>query len=176
MIDRGKAYETGIASMKPPVSLDYLIVVMLLAGAAAVLSFVAPNPAYNLTALMVGVYAMHLVSLRVVVRQYAGGGKKGKRAIDAENVIEIRELREQLELEHAEVENRKAELQQRIEAAEEQWKLLRQMIQDRVGEGPKIPGPVRANEQTAWATQTTPSAPTKGSHSPEAQPRVHGRW
>jgi len=164
--------------MKPPVSLDYLIVVVLLAGAAAVLSFVAPHPAYNLTALIVGVYAMHLVSLRVVLRQYAGvptgrsRRKKGK-AVVAEDVVEIRELREKLELEHAEVENRKAELQQRIKAAEEQWELLRQMIRDRVGEGPPLPDAVKPDAQTAWAAKP---AAGKIRATQDAQPRIHGRW
>jgi len=166
--------------MKPPVSLDYLIVMVMLAGAAAALSFLAPHPAYNLTALMLGVYAMHLVSLRVVVRQYAGvtgsrGRARKKRGVEDEpDVYEIRELREQLESDRRELENRKVELQQRITAAEEQWELLRQMIRDRVGEGGGLPESVGAGTQSAWKTQQ-PTQESRG-NGPDSQPRIHGRW
>ncbi len=160
--------------MKPPVSLEYVVVVALLALSAAVLSYTMPDPAFSLTALLLGIYALHLVSVRIVVRQYAGAvPRKGKMARRArESMDEIKQMKEELELEGRELENRKAELQQRIVAAEEQWQLLRQMIRERVEEGASVPNSVTAGSQNSLTTSTAPG-PTNSSDEPR---RVHGRW
>ncbi len=69
--------------MKPPVSLEYVVVVALLASSTAVLSYTMPDPAFNLAALLLGIYALHLVSVRIVVRKYANAapGKTARRSL-----------------------------------------------------------------------------------------------
>lgn len=156
--------------MKPPASLDYVDVVALLAVAAAVLSYTMPHPAFSLAALLLGIYALHLVSLRIVVRQYAGAapGKKPGRA--RASMDDVKQVKSELELERRELENRKAELQERIVAAEQQWELLRQMIRDRVEEGAPLSDSVASGPQSAWTT-----TPGRTDDSDES-PRIHGRW
>ena len=164
--------------MKSPVSLEYTVVVALLAASAAVLSYVTLNPVFNVVALLLGIYALHLVSVRVVVRQYAGVAPatrtRAKRAAGID--LEAMRVREELDLERRELDNQKAELQQRIVAAEQQWELLRQMIRDRVEGGGSLPDSVVARPpESALASATTASSPgrTNGSDDP---PRIHGRW
>jgi hypothetical protein len=163
--------------MKSPVSLAYVIAVALLAVSAAVLSYVAPNPALNLTALLLGIYALHLVSLRIVVRQHAGvapRATRSRRSRTAAGQEDIKRIREELDLERRELENRKAELKERIVAAEQQWELLRQMIRERVEGGGKLPEAVAAGSQEASATTPPPTlVPGNGS---DETPRIHGRW
>ena len=160
--------------MKSPVSLEYTIVVALLAVSAAVLSYVTLNPVFNVAALLLGIYALHLVSVRVVVRQYAGGTPatrtRSKRATGID--LEAMRIREELDLERRELDNQKAELQQRIVAAEQQWELLRQMIRDRVEGGGSLPDSVVAASQSALTSTSSPGR-TNGSDDP---PRLHGRW
>jgi len=164
--------------MKSPVSLEYVIAVALLAVSAAVLSYVTPQAAFSLAAILLGIYALHLVSLRIVVRQYAGVAptSRSRRRRAAAVDQQMREMREELDLERRELDNRKAELQQRIVAAEQQWELLRQMIRDRVEKGGPLPDSVVANPpESALASASTASSPgrTNGSDDP---PRLHGRW
>jgi len=160
--------------MKSPVSLEYTIVVALLAVSAAVLSYVTLNPVFNVAALLLGIYALHLVSVRVVVRQYAGVAPatrtRAKRATGID--LEAMRIREELDLERRELDNQKAELQQRIVAAEQQWELLRQMIRDRVEGGASLPDSVVAGSQSALTSSSSPGR-TNGSDDP---PRLHGRW
>lgn len=160
--------------MKSPVSLEYVIAVTLLAVSAAVLSYVMPNPVFNLAVLLLGVYALHLVSVRVLVRQYAGvspaTGSRAKRATGID--LEAVQIREELDLERRELENQKTELQQRIVAAEQQWELLRQMIRDRVEGGAVLPDSVAAAAQNATASKPSPGR----SNGSDDQPRMHGRW
>jgi hypothetical protein len=163
--------------MKAPVSLEYVIVVALVALSAAVLSYTMPHAAFSLSALLLGVYALHLVSLRIVVRQYAGVGPalRSRRSRTEAGQQEIQKLREELDLERRELENRKAELQQRIVAAEQQWELLRQMIRDRVEGGSALPDSVIAGSAGGGAASTSTSAPGRSNGSDEV-PRIHGRW
>jgi len=156
--------------MKSPVSLEYVIAVALLALSAAVLSYVAPQPAFSLAALLLGIYAMHLVSVRIVVRQYAGvgAGRRSRKGEVSDSAYEARQVREELDLERRELENQKAELQQRIVAAEQQWELLRQMIRDRVGDGASLP------DSDALASAATPTS--GGSNGSDQPQRIHGRW
>ena len=163
--------------MKSPVSLGYVIAVALLAVSAAVLSYVAPEPAFSLAALLLGIYALHLVSVRIVVRQYAGVGRatRSRRKAETESAYEARQIREELELERRELENRKAELQERIVAAEEQWELLRQMIRDRVEGGATLPDSVAAGQQGTLVSTSMPPTPGRSNGSDEP-PRIHGRW
>ena len=158
--------------MKSPVSLEYTVVVALLAVSAAVLSYMTLNPVFNVAALLLGIYALHLVSVRVVVRQYAGvaPATRTKRATGVD--LEAMRIREELDLERRELDNQKAELQQRIVAAEQQWELLRQMIRDRVGGGASLPDSVVAASQSALSSTSSPGR-TNGSDDP---PRMHGRW
>lgn len=160
--------------MKSPVSLEYVIAVALLAVSAAVLSYVTPQAAFSLAAILLGIYALHLVSVRIVVRQYAGvaptSRSRRKRAAAVDR--ELQEMREELDLERRELDNRKAELQQRIVAAEQQWELLRQMIRDRVEKGGTLPDSVVANPEGALSSASSPGR-TNGSDDP---PRIHGRW
>ena len=127
-----------------------------------------------LSALLLGIYALHLVSVRVLVRQYAGvaptHSSRRKRAAAVDH--ELREMREELDLERRELDNQKAELQQRIVAAEQQWELLRQMIRDRVEQGGSLPDSVVAASQSALTSTSSPGR-TNGSDDP---PRIHGRW
>jgi hypothetical protein len=81
-------------------------------------------------------------------------------------------IREELDLERRELDNQKAELQQRIVAAEQQWELLRQMIRDRVEGGASLPDSVVAGSQSALTSSSSPGR-TNGSDDP---PRIHGRW
>lgn len=159
--------------MKSPVSLEYVIVVTLLAAASAVLTYTSPSPALNLATLLLGIYALHLVSLRVVVREYAGttsGRSRRSRRQEAEPQ-ELRQMREELEQERAELANRKTELQERIVAAEQQWELLRQMIREKVGPGEALPESLVAGSESGGAT------PGSGrSNGSDQLPRVHGRW
>jgi len=158
--------------MKSPVSLEYTVVVALLAVSAAVLSYMTLNPVFNVAALLLGIYALHLVSVRVVVRQYAGvaPATRAKRATGID--LEAMRIREELDLERRELDNQKAELQQRIVAAEQQWELLRQMIRDRVEGGGSLPDTVGADSQSVLTSASSPGR-TNGSDDP---PRMHGRW
>jgi len=160
--------------MKSPVSLEYVFAVALLAVSAAVLSYVTPQTTFSLAAVLLGIYALHLVSLRMVVRQYAGAaptrGSRRRRAAAVDQ--EIRQIREEVDRERRELDNRKAELQQRIVAAEQQWELLRQMIRDRVEGGSALPDSVMASDESSLAL-TSSTGRTNGSDEP---PRIHGRW
>ena len=162
--------------MKAPVSLEYVIVVSLLAVSAAVMSFLGPNPVFSLAALLLGVYALHLVSVRVVVRQYAGTGPapRVRRQRAAGMDAEMKQMREELDLERRELDNRKAELQERIVAAEQQWELLRKMIRDRVEGGAAVPDSVVAGPPGAMSSMSA-SAPGRSNGSDDP-PRLHGRW
>ena len=94
--------------MKSPVSLEYVITVALLAVSAAVLSYVTPQPVFNLAAILLGIYALHLVSVRIVVRQYAGAApaRSSRRARATAVDREIQEMREELDLERRELDLR----------------------------------------------------------------------
>jgi hypothetical protein len=158
--------------MKTPVSLEYVIVVTLLAAASAVLTYASPSPALNLATLLLGIYALHLVSLRIVVREYAGTAsgrsrRSGRQEAEPEDLLR---MREELEQERAELANRKTELQERIVAAEQQWELLRQMIREKVGPGEALPDSVAAPGPGGAALG---SGRSNGS---DQLPRVHGRW
>lgn len=158
--------------MKTPVSLEYVIVVTLLAVASAALAYVAPNAALNLATLLLGIYALHLVSVRVVVREYAGTapGRSRRSRRSTADPDEIRRLREELEQERAELANRKSELQERIVAAEQQWEVLRQMIREKVEAGASLPESVVAEAEAGGGSLPGRS---NGSDQP---PRIHGRW
>lgn len=162
--------------MKPPVSLEYVIVVALVALSAAALSYTTSQPAFSLAALLLGVYALHLVSVRIVVRQVAGVGPSIRSSLRRGRASgtddEIRRIREELDLERRELENHKAELQQRIVAAEQQWELLRQMIRDRVESGGRLPDSVIASSTGALAS----SSKSGRSNGADEEPRIHGRW
>lgn len=162
--------------MKAPVSLEYVVIVTLLAVSTAVMSFLGPNPAFSLAALLLGIYALHLVSLRVVVRQYAGiaPAPRVKRKRAAGMDAEMKQLREELDLERRELDNRKAELQERIVAAEQQWELLRKMIRDRVEGGAALPDSVMASPPGAMSSMSA-SVPGRSNGSDDP-PRLHGRW
>jgi hypothetical protein len=159
--------------MKSPVSLEYVIAVSVLALAAAAASYWTANPVFSLAAILLGLYALHLVSVRIVVRQYASvkPGRRGRRA--GAEAADLQRMREELDLERRELENRKAELQQRIVAAEQQWELLRQMIRDRVESGSAMPASVNLDSDPLSAAAT--SAPGRSNGSEEG-PRIHGRW
>lgn len=154
--------------MKAPVSLGYVISVTLLALASGVLSYLTANPTFSVAALLIGIYALHLVSVRIVVSQYgvSGGSRQAARAR-----AELREEQEQLELDRRELENRKAELEEKILAAEKQWEMLRQMIRERVSEGAPVPSDAVTKEQ--WSGGGSPTGRDSGSDQP---PRIHGRW
>lgn len=160
--------------MKSPVSLEYVVAMALLTAASAALSYVTPHPVFNLAALILGVYSLHLVSLRIVVRQYAGSTPTTRRSRkqSSPEALEIKQMREELDLERRELENRKAELQQRIVAAEQQWELLRQMIRDRVESGGSVPDSM-VGGSPAVATSSSNPGRSNGSDEP---PRIHGRW
>jgi hypothetical protein len=164
--------------MKPPVSLEYVVVVALVALSSAALSYTTSQPVFSLAALLLGVYALHLVSVRVLVRQYAGTGPairpRLRRSRAAGSDDEIRRIREELDLERRELENQKAELHQRIAAAEQQWELLRQMIRDRVEGGARLPDSVIASSTGTLASKST-SVPGR-SNGADEEPRIHGRW
>jgi len=159
--------------MRSPISLAYVVIVTLLAVATAALAYAMPQPALNLATLLLGIYALHLVSVRIVVRQYAGqtpaGRSRKQVAADAE---EIRRMREELDLERTELDNRKKDLQERIVAAEQQWELLRQMIREKVEGGATLPESVVSSSSGGTAGSSNPGR-GNGSDQP---PRIHGRW
>jgi len=155
--------------MRSPVSLGYVVVITLLAIASAVLAYVTPQPVLNLATLLLGIYALHLVSVRIVVKQYAGLGSSKSAAESAE---ELRRMRDELDQERAELANRKKELQERIVAAEQQWELLRQMIREKVEAGASLPDSVVA---TSAGGTVGSSNPGRGNGS-DQPPRIHGRW
>jgi len=160
--------------MRSPVSLEYVVIIALLAIASAVLAYVTPQPALNLASLLLGIYALHLVSVRVVVRQYAGIAPRRKHGSKgaAESAEELRRMREELDLERAELSNRKKELQERITAAEQQWEMLRQMIREKVEGGAVTSESVLAASAGGTAGSSNPGR-GNGSDQP---PRIHGRW
>ena len=132
-----------------------------------------PVFAIVLAAVLLGLYALHLVSVRIVVRQYAGvrPGRTTKRA--AAQASELQQLREELDLERRELENQKAELRQRIVAAEQQWELLRQMIRDRVEGGASLPESMNVGTDALASATTSAAGRSNGS---DEGPRIHGRW
>ena len=160
--------------MKSPVSLEYVVVITLLAIASAVLAYVTPQPVLNFATLLLGIYALHLVSVRIVVRQYAGVAprRKSRSKGAAETAEELRHMREELDLERAELNNRKKELQERITAAEQQWELLRQMIREKVEGGADLPESVVA----ASAGGTVGNSNAGRGNGSDKLPRIHGRW
>jgi hypothetical protein len=87
---------------------------------------------------------------------------------------EMKQMREELDRERRDLDNRKAELQERIVAAEQQWELLRKMIRDRVEGGGSLPDSVVASSQ-AGLSVTSSTAPGKSNGSDEST-RIHGRW
>jgi hypothetical protein len=158
--------------MKSPVSLEYVIAVSVLALVAAAASYWTANPVFSLAAILLGLYALHLVSVRIVVRQYASvkPARRGRRA--GAQAADLQRMREELDLERRELENRKTELQQRIVAAEQQWELLRQMIRDRVEGGSAMPASMNLESDSLASASTS----TPGSNGSEEGPRIHGRW
>lgn len=160
--------------MKSPVSSGYVIVITLLAASAAGLSYVTGHPAFSLASLLLGIYALHLVSVRIVIRQYAGVSPPARSKRGQEAAEEVRKLQEEIDLERRELENQKAELQKRIVAAEQQWELLRQMIRARVEGAGAVPDSVVARPESGLAPKAT-SLPGGGNGSDDA-PRIHGRW
>lgn len=126
--------------MRAPFSLWYLFAIVLLALTAAVLSYLSPSRTTNTATLLLGVYALHLIGLRVQLRRYVSGESLAKQA-KAEQMAEIASEREQLEIDRRELEDRALELRQRIGAAEQQWELLRSMIRHRVEGSPDVSGP-----------------------------------
>lgn len=104
------------------VSLSFVLAITVLGVAAVTLSYLAPSPLFQVMALALAFYGLHLIALRTVIRGRpvpAGGA-------------EIASLRAELEEERAKLSAERAELQSQKEAAEQQWKLLREMVRERV--------------------------------------------
>ncbi len=144
--------------------------------AAAVLSFVAPNPAYNLTALLLGIYVLHLVGLRLVLR-------RAPRKIPRDAREELRRMREQLDREKGELDSMRRELERQREAAEQQWGLLRNMVQERMekakgGAMPAGPGSTGGNPSSPITNEAKPAAVSgkSGGQNDRDPLRIHSRW
>lgn len=125
--------------MRVPFTAQYLVTVSLLAVATGVLSYVYASGALNVAALVLGVYALHLIALRVRLREFVSG-KFMMKHLKAQHLAEIESMREKLELDRREIDNRATELKKRVAAAEEQWGTLRQMIRGQVGGEANVPG------------------------------------
>jgi ABC-type multidrug transport system fused ATPase/permease subunit len=125
------ANDGGDGLLRALFSLPYLFAMVLLALTAAVLSYLSPSRTMNTATLLLSVYALHLIGLRVQLRRHVSGEFLAKQA-KAEQMAEIASEREQLEIDRRELDDRALELRQKIEAAEQQWELLRSMIRHRV--------------------------------------------
>ena len=102
----------------PTVSLTFLLMISALATASGVLSFVAPNPVYNMTAVLLALYAVHGLGLRIALREQG----------DPEEIrTQCENLREELEQERPRLEAERVEhsaLEQQwigLAASEERW-------------------------------------------------------
>ena len=120
--------------MRPPFSIGYVVIISALAVVAAVLGFALPGAGLDAAALLLGVYAVHLIALRIEARHHLTGRFVIRHA-KAACLAEIEAGREQLEAERVALQRRETELSEKIAAAEEQWQLLRGMIRDRVEQG-----------------------------------------
>jgi hypothetical protein len=70
------------------------------------------------SAIVVGAYALHLLAIHEVARTEENGSPRADRA--------------DLDTEHEEVERLRRELERKLVQAEEQWTLLRSMVQERL--------------------------------------------
>ncbi len=91
----------------PTVSLSFLLVITAVAAASGVLNLVAPNPIYEMAALLLALYAVHGLGLRIALREK--GGQEIHRQLE--------NLREELEQERARLDVERAERS----ALEQQW-------------------------------------------------------
>ncbi len=91
----------------PTVSLSFLLVITAVAAASGVLNLVAPNPVYEMAALLLALYAIHGLGLRIALRE------KGRQEIHRQ----LGNLRAELEQERARLEVERAERS----ALEQQW-------------------------------------------------------
>ncbi len=92
----------------PTVSLSFLIMISAVAAASGVLSLVAPNPVYDMAALLLALHAVHGLGLRIALREQ-GGPQEIRRQFE--------NLREELEQERSRLEVERAERS----ALEQQW-------------------------------------------------------
>jgi hypothetical protein len=133
--------------------------IAVLAGTGAAIS---GSPALGCGALAVAAYALHLIALRRASREAA------RRAVAAE--------RETLAAEREALTRRASELSARSVQVEEQWKLLREMVQERIRRrtGAVEPGPP-AGDRTKDAIDV--ASPAVGPRPEEsASKRGYSRW
>jgi hypothetical protein len=140
------------------VSFSFVLIISAIAGATGVLVFVAPNPAYNLATLLLGLYAVHLIAIRLVQRN---------RADPREAKRELAHLRAELEQERAKLQAERAELEKQRAAAEQQWHLLRDMVQERVQDA-------RQHQPVQDAHERSPAGTGAGHGRAEAPPGSGG--
>ena len=84
----------------PTVSLSFLLVITAVAAASGVLNLVAPNPVYEMAALLLALYALHGLGLRIALR--AKGDPREIKRQSEDLRVELEQERARLEVERAE--------------------------------------------------------------------------
>ncbi len=84
----------------PTVSLSFLLVITAVAAASGVLNLVAPNPAYEMAALLLALYALHGLGLRIALRVKGDPREIERQSEDLR--VELEQERARLEVERAE--------------------------------------------------------------------------
>ena len=92
----------------PTVSLSFLLAIGAVAAASGFYSLIDPDPVYSVTAVVLGLYAVHGLGLRLAIRQ-RGDPQKIQRECEV--------LQAELEQESARLEEERAERS----ALEQQW-------------------------------------------------------
>lgn len=117
------------------------------------------------SAVVVGAYAIHLMAIHEVARTAEKGSPRAERST--------------LDQEREEVEQLRRELERKLAQAEEQWTLLRSMVQERLQRTAKsAPSePKSALEIKPDAGQEdTSERPTKAAPELDESGRAYGRW
>ena len=117
--------------MKTPFTVEYILAIVLLTMTSAVLSLLRPGAGLDVAAVVLGVYAVHLIGLNVELKARISGKELARQA-KAQHLALIDSRRAELDHERRDLEARSVELRQKVEAAEREWQQLRHLIRDRV--------------------------------------------
>ena len=84
----------------PTVSLSFLLMISAIAAAAGVYGLSVPNPVFSIVALLLGLYAVHGLGLRLLLREQGDPTEIQKQVDDLQGELEQEKAR--LEAERAE--------------------------------------------------------------------------
>jgi hypothetical protein len=145
----------------------YIVLLVLVALCAAAGGVVLDSRPLLWSAIVIGAYALHLVSVH-------------EAATTAENTSPReaeRGERSGLDKEREDIERLRSELELKLAGAEEQWTLLRSMVQERVertaSAAPSEPHP---ELQADTVRHTTTDRTTKSERDQDQSGRAYGRW